>query len=116
MSSLGKIPLIPRLNAAASRYLDQAWRQVVATMEKTAQCYASRSFTQAEERTAWKNSSRRNRCSGKKTCTLVNRRTTPSVVRLILHLGAFVIVGLCVVRNADRWWLAFLLSVALAWI
>ncbi|MBI2801751.1 MAG: fatty acid desaturase [Gammaproteobacteria bacterium] len=48
--------------------------------------------------------------------TLINRRTTPSLVRFILHLGAFVIVGICVVRNADRWWLAFLLSVALAWI
>lgn len=47
---------------------------------------------------------------------LITRRTVPSLVRLILHLGAFVTVSIALVSNADRPWLAAVMAISLAWI
>lgn len=47
---------------------------------------------------------------------LLTRRTFPTLLRLTLHLGAFVTAAVLVTRSADNPWLAFPLSLALAWI
>jgi fatty acid desaturase len=47
---------------------------------------------------------------------LVRRRTLPSLLRLVVHLGAFVIVITLLVQNSAHPLLAGVLAVALAWI
>ena len=48
--------------------------------------------------------------------TLITRRTFPSLVRLGLHLSAFVAVGTALALSAEHAWRAALLSLLLAWL
>ena len=47
---------------------------------------------------------------------LLKRRTWPSVLRLALHLGAFLWLGVALTQHATHFWLALPLSIALAWV
>lgn len=47
---------------------------------------------------------------------LLERRNAPSAIRLTLHLGSFLGLGLLLARHGGDPWLAFPLSIALAWV